>query len=107
LTSAGCFRRLESGVDLLVCLDVTLPPPVPANVRHAVNIYLSRHRLYPADPLCADAGSQTHVENLDLSQPDATMPPRGLHHLNLTASPAVQGLVLDRIFQTLRQSPPL
>jgi hypothetical protein len=57
-------RELEKAgvkVDLLVCLDVTRPAPVPGNVRQALNVYKSQHRLYPADALQAAAGSMAHM----------------------------------------------
>jgi len=89
-------------VDLIVCLDVALPPPVPANVRRAVNLYLTRDRLYPARPLVPAAGSTTEVCNIDLDAADSPLDANGLSHLNLTDSPAVQAFVLGQILDVMK-----
>ncbi len=98
-------RELEKAgvtVDLVVCLDVALPPEVPSNVKRAVNVYLARHRLYPAGTLVCARGSAAHIENLDLTAPDSPIDGRGLNHFNITANPAVQDLVVARIMQVAR-----
>lgn len=43
--------RLGITVDMIVCVDVAFPPPIPPNVLRAVHIYKSGLRLYPARPL--------------------------------------------------------
>ena len=88
------LEKAGIGVDLLVCLDVALPPTVPGNVRRVVNLYMSRDRLYPADSLQPAAGSMARIENVDLSSSEALITGPGLNHLNLTASPAVQDFVV-------------
>ena len=90
-------QRLEPAgvvVDLLVCVDVAFPPPAPGNVRHAVHLYRSRLRLYPARPLRAAPGSSAVIENINLDGPDPPFPGRGLHHLNITASEAVHDWII-------------
>jgi hypothetical protein len=84
-------------VQLILCVDVAFAPQVPANVAHAVHLYRSRRRLYPAAPLTPVEGSPGVVENVDLDAADAPLDACGLYHLNFTAQPAVQGWVLSRI----------
>ena len=95
------LEKAGIGVDLLVCLDVALPPTVPGNVRRVVNLYMSRDRLYPADSLQPAAGSMARIENVDLSSSEALITGPGLNHLNLTASPAVQDFVVAHILQVV------
>jgi hypothetical protein len=89
-------------VDLLVCLEVALPPPVPANVTAAANLYLTRRRLYPAGPLRPGPGCTARIDNVDLDAPGSPVRRGWLNHLNITDSPAVQDWVLRRVFAALR-----
>jgi pimeloyl-ACP methyl ester carboxylesterase len=93
-------------VDLLVCVDVAWPYEVAGNVRRAVHLYRSQRRLYPARPLRATPGSQAVVENVDLDGPGAPVSGRGLHHLNITACPAVQDYVIGRVLQAVSAAKP-
>jgi hypothetical protein len=86
-------------IDLLVCVDVAIPLPVPANVKHSVNLYLTRRRIYPARPLVAEAGSATVIENFDLHAPQSPVPGHWRCHLNLTSSAVLQDYVYGRIMQ--------
>jgi hypothetical protein len=98
-------RQLEAAgivIDLLVCLDVAMPWPVPANVKRAVNLYLTRRRLYPARPLVPATGSPAHIENIDLNAANSPLDATGLFHLNITSSTAVQDFVLRRILETVQ-----
>ncbi len=97
LFAAHTLGRLGVGVDLVVCLDVALPPPVPANVARAVSVYFRRHRLYPARPLGAAPGSPAQVENIDLSDPARSVGFRLFKHLTITDIPAVQELILEQV----------
>jgi hypothetical protein len=106
LFAAHLLQRFGITIDLLVCLDVALPPDVPANVRRAVNIYLSRRRIYPARPLRAVDPARTAVVNLDLSEPGWSLRGLLLNHLTLTDSPAVQALVLRQALRTVAASDP-
>src|SRR5262249_23508556 len=87
LVTAREFARRGIPVELVVCIDVAIPFAVAANVRHAINIYRSRLRLYPARPLRAEPDSAARVTNLDLDDPGSPIAPFGLHHLNITTSP--------------------
>jgi pimeloyl-ACP methyl ester carboxylesterase len=100
LAAAGRLGLAEIGVDLLICVDVAYPPPVPANVRRAVHLYRGGRRLYPARPLTAVPGSQGVVENFDLDVEGAPLPGRWLHHFNITTSAAVQDWIVGEILKT-------
>jgi hypothetical protein len=95
--SAGVLAKAGVSIDLLVCVDVAGPFPIPGNVRQALNIYRSRGRFYPARPLLAAPGASPSIENLDLDAPGSPIAPAGLHHMNMTDSPAVQELIRTRI----------
>lgn len=101
LFTAGVLARWGIRVDLLVCIDVAIPFPVAANVGHAVHLYRSRGRLYPARPLQAESGSAVRITNLDLDAVSSPISPSGLHHLNITDSPAVQSWVVERVLETV------
>ena len=93
-------------IDLLICIDVAGPFEVAANVRHAVHLYRSRRRIYPARPLRAAPGSAARITNVDLDAAGSPIRPFGLHHLNITASSAVQRWVLERILEPVEESEP-
>jgi pimeloyl-ACP methyl ester carboxylesterase len=97
LAAAARLGRAGVAVDLLVCVDVAFPPPVPGNVRRAVHLYRSGWRAYPARPLRPAPGACGRLENIDLDGPGSPVPGRGLHHLNITASPALQAWVAGQI----------
>src|SRR5262249_35834071 len=96
------LRAAGAGVSLIVCIDVTLPPPVPANVRHAINLRRTRRRLYPAMPLVAAPGAAPVIEDIDLDAPDSPIDPAWICHVNVTSRPRVRGYVVDRIVAALR-----
>jgi pimeloyl-ACP methyl ester carboxylesterase len=96
LHTARRLAPLGLAVDLLVCVDVAFAETVPDGVRHAVHLYRSRRRIYPAGPLRLAPGSRAAVENIDLDAADSPIRPDGLHHLNITASPAVQDWIIHR-----------
>ena len=66
LYGAHELQQADIPVDLVVCLDVALPP-VPGNVKRAVNLYRSGPRLYPARPLIAAPGSSAEITNIELN----------------------------------------
>jgi hypothetical protein len=102
LFAAEELRAAGIEVRLLVCIDVTLPPPVPGNVRRAINIRRTRRRLYPAMPLVAAAGTETVLENIDLDAADSPIDPRWVCHLNITSRARVREFVVGRIVEALR-----
>jgi hypothetical protein len=105
LFAARKLAERGTRVDLVVCLDVALPPEVPDNVGKAVNLYLTRRRLYPARPLRPAPGSGAVVENIDLSAAHSPLGGARLNHLNLTDHPAVQALALGRILEAVGGAP--
>jgi pimeloyl-ACP methyl ester carboxylesterase len=101
LFTARELARRGIRVKLIVCIDVAMPFGVAANVGHAVHLYRSRRRLYPARPLQAESDSAAHVTNLDLDGADSPIAPEGLHHLNIADSPGVQNWVFERVMGTV------
>ncbi len=99
------LQKAGIDVDLLVCLDVTLLPPVPSNVRQALNVYVRGQLLYPSDTLKPAAGATARIENIDLSDPSSTIHVKGLHHMNITASQDVHDFVMTRILQVAGKTP--
>jgi hypothetical protein len=99
LFAARQLEQLGVAIGLVVCVDVAWPYAVSDNVRRAVHLYRSQRRLYPARALQAARGSKAVIENLDLDGPSAPFPGRGLHHLNITASRAVQNYVVRRVIE--------
>jgi hypothetical protein len=101
LFAAEQLRTAGIDVSLIVCLDVTLPPPVPANVRRAINLRRTRWRLYPAMSLVPGPGAATAVENIDLDAPDSPIDPAWIWHANITSRPRVRDYVVGRILESL------
>ncbi|MDB5310874.1 MAG: hypothetical protein JWO38_5076 [Gemmataceae bacterium] len=97
LAAAARLGRAGVAVDLVVCVDVAFPPPVPGNVRRAVHLYRSRWRAYPARPLRPALAAGGRIENVDLDAPGSPTPGRGLHHLNITGCTALQAWVAEQI----------
>ena len=103
-TTAQELAQRGIPVELLLCIDTAMPFPVAPNVRDAVHLYRSRNRLYPARPLEAAPGSAARVTNLDLDSEGSPIDPRGLNHLNITTSQAVQDWVVTRVLETVTSS---
>jgi hypothetical protein len=103
LLAAKRLGRKGITVDLIVTADVAAPSPVPANVRRAVNLYLTQNRLYPAGPLRPASGSRAIIENVALDLDDSPIDSDGLHHLNITDRPEVQDYLFRRIMAVLDQ----
>jgi len=97
LVAAARLGQAGVTVDLVVCVDVAFPPPVPVGVRRAVHLFRSRWRAYPARPLRSAAGAIGRVENVDLDAPGSPVSGRGLHHLNITACAALQVWISGQI----------
>jgi len=76
------------------------PYRVAANVRRAVHLYRSRWRLYPARPLEAAVGSAARIDNIDLDSPNSPIKEAKLHHLNITARPAVREWIVRLVLET-------
>jgi len=71
--------------------------PAGRALRHAVHLYRSGWRLYPARPLVASPGSSTIAENLDVRAPRSPVRAAWLYHLNFTDRPEVQAFVRNRV----------
>jgi pimeloyl-ACP methyl ester carboxylesterase len=98
-------KRLGEGnvpVDLLILVDPTVPPPIPPNVRHCVNIFKSHPgidtvpafrgvRVRAADP------ARTLVENINLRTTEVEFDTRVINHFNIAKIEGVQDMVLAEI----------
>jgi hypothetical protein len=102
LETARDLQKAGITIDLLVCLDVAAPPQVPSNVHLAINLFATEHRLYPAAELKAASSSETRIENINLNSKTAPLQVSGLTHVSMTAHPAVQRYVVQRILETVQ-----
>ena len=89
-------------IDLLICVDVAWPYPVAANVKSAAHLYRSKWRIYPARPLIPAAGSRSHVENIDLDEPNSPIKEWSMVHMNITSYRSVQEWLLERMLGRLQ-----
>lgn len=101
LFTARELARWGIPVELVICIDVAIPYAVSANVRHAIHVYRSRWRIYPARPLQPEAYSEARVTNLDLDDARSPIAAFGVHHMNITANQAVQDLIVEKILQAV------
>jgi hypothetical protein len=101
LYAAHKLHKLGLGIDLVVCLDVAVPPEVPPNVKKAVNIYMNRRRLYPARPLRAMCPAATAVVNIDLACAASPVNSAWLTHLNIVEPVAVRHMILGHVLEAI------
>jgi thioesterase domain-containing protein len=102
LFAAERLAREGVNIDLILTVDVAIPPPVPAGVSRAVNLYLARQRFYPARPLKPARDSGTIIENIALDMADSPVDARGRNHLTITDSPEVQDYLFRSILKVIR-----
>ena len=89
-------------VDLLILIDPTVPPVIPPNVRHCVNIFKSHPGL---DTIPAFRGikvraadpARTLVENTNLRRTKVEFDTRVINHFNIAKIKGVQDMVLTEI----------
>ena len=92
-------------VDLLILIDPTVPPVIPPNVRHCVNIFKSHPGL---DTIPAFRGikvraadpARTLVENTNLRRTKVEFDTRVINHFNIAKIKGVQDMVLAEIAKT-------
>jgi hypothetical protein len=99
LFSAQQLAKLGITVDLIICVDVAGPFEVAPNVHHAVHLYRTRLRCYPARPLRPAPGSLGRITNVDLDAKDSPISPAWLNHLNMTNDPSVQKWIVNKILE--------
>jgi pimeloyl-ACP methyl ester carboxylesterase len=89
---AAAARLGQAGVivHLVVTIDPTAPPPVPANVRRAVNYFLSAPQsgLPQGVAIAAGAGFRGQISNADLSTGRPDLAGDGLTHTSIDVRPA-------------------
>jgi len=91
-------------VDLLILIDPTVPPVIPPNVRHCVNIFKSHPGL---DTIPAFRGikvraadpARTLIENTNLRRTKVEFDTRVINHFNIAKIKGVQDMVLAEIAQ--------
>lgn len=98
-------KRLESAklsVALLVLVDATNPPPVPANVDRVVHYYLPTTLGeddpdgFPGNPVVLEPGNKhTQMENIIFSEENFGPRVAGVDHFSIDESPVLHQLVID------------
>lgn len=103
-------RELEKAkipVDLLVTLDPTTPPSVPANVRRVYNLYqtsaLDALPFMRGIPLKADSDFKGKLENIDIRAQRADLVDDDLNHFNIEKKDKIHQ---DALKQILAICPP-
>ena len=92
-------------VDLLILIDPTVPPVIPPNVNHCVNIFKSHPGLDAVPAFrgikvrAADPG-RTLVENINLRTTKVGFDTRVINHFNIAKIKGVQDMVLAEIVKT-------
>jgi pimeloyl-ACP methyl ester carboxylesterase len=97
--------RLNEGnipVDLLLLIDPTIPPMIPPNVKHCVNLFKSHPGLdtipaFRGIPVRAASPSRTLVENIDLRHTNVGFDTRMIDHFNIAKIKGVQDMALAEI----------
>jgi hypothetical protein len=92
-------------VDLLVTLDPVTPPPVPKNVRQALNIYQSNGAwdalpFLRGVPVKADAQFVGRLDNFDIKKDRRDLLESGTDHFNIEKKGAVHEEVVGNVLMT-------
>ena len=98
-------KRLNQGnvpVDLLILIDPTVPPIIPPNVRHCVNIFKSHPGLdtvpaFRGIKVRAANPARTLIENINLRTIKVEFDTRVINHFNIARIKGVQDMVLAEI----------
>ena len=104
-------KRLNQGnvpVDLLILIDPTVPPVIPPNVNHCVNIFKSHPGLdtvpaFRGIKVSAADPTRTLVENINLRTTKVGFDTRVINHFNIAKIEGVQDMVLAEIAKTCPQ----
>ena len=92
-------------VDLLILIDPTVPPVIPPNVNHCVNIFKSHPGLdavpaFRGIKVRAADPARTLVENINLRTTTVGFDTRVINHFNIAKIKGVQDMVLAEIVKT-------
>jgi len=94
-------RNLEKAgipVDLLVTLDAVLPPKVPGNVRHALNLYKPGYvPMFSGIRLKADNPELTRIDNMNVNEIGGVK----VNHFTIANNKKVQTIILDEVDKVL------
>jgi surfactin synthase thioesterase subunit len=96
------LNRANVPVDLLILIDPTVPPVIPPNVRHCVNIFKSHPGLdtvpaFRGIKVRAADPARTLVENINLRTTKVEFDTRVINHFNIAKIKGVQDMVLAEI----------
>lgn len=100
-------RRLgeeQIAVDGLICLDTYWLGPISGNVRRAVQIYFSSHRLYHSRPLKYESGAHGFTASYDLDKVLSKAQRRDADHFRVDDHPVVQAIVIREVRHCLWRS---
>lgn len=106
---ARALEQHDVTVDALVLVDPTIPPKIPANVRHCVNIYRSSPSTdwmpWLRGVAVETEGQNTRVINRDIriSSKDPGLLD-DINHFNIEEHPTIQNMVLEEILDVFRQN---
>jgi hypothetical protein len=89
-------------VDLVILIDPTVPPVIPPNVKHCVNIFKSHPGIdtvpaFRGIKVRATDPAQTLVENINLRITKVGFDTRVINHFNIAKIKGVQDMVLAEI----------
>jgi hypothetical protein len=96
------LNRANVPIDLLILIDPTVPPVIPPNVRHCVNIFKSHPGLdtvpaFRGIKVRAADPARTLVENINLRTTKVEFDTRVINHFNIAKIKGVQDMVLAEI----------
>ena len=99
---ARALNEAKVPVDLLLLIDPTLPPHVPPNVIHCVNLYKSHPLTDPVPAfrgvrVIADDPDRTNVENVNLRKTQVDFDTGEINHFNIAKVRGLQDMVLTEI----------
>ena len=102
---ARALNATHVPVDLLLLIDPTLPPHIPPNVIHCVNLYKSHPVTDPMPAfrgvrVIADDPTRTTVENVNLRNTPVGFDTSVINHFNIAKITGLQDMVLAEIAKT-------
>ena len=102
---AQLLARDNIAVDLLILIDPNAPPVVPANVKRCVNFYKSQPGrdavpIFRGVPVRVADPARTRVANIDLRTTGIVSGAESIDHFNISATTAVQDMVLAEVART-------
>ena len=102
---ARTLNEAKVPVDLLLLIDPTIPPHIPPNVIHCVNLYKSHPLTDPVPAfrgvrVIADDPKRTNIENVNLRKTAVDFDAGEINHFNIAKIRGLQDMVLAEIAKT-------